>query len=380
MEGGDTWKFNTPTAAHAMFGLNGTSDGSGDLGTIVGVAGTFTEGMSMPYNGDNSYIDRLVATSGTLILNNQSPLYGTAVANDGGVYKTIGASHEFGGLSTGRTALMESYLDFFDMMPSTLVSNFTASATEGCAGMEVTFTDASVGAVSWSWTFPGGTPVTSVEQNPVVVYNTKGDYDVTLEISDGTDTQVMTKTNYIHVDDVPAQAGLIDGDLYVGNGDVETYQIESLDNCTAYDWVLTPAEAGVMTMNMNEVEISWSESYIGNATLKVCGGNECGMGEYSDGLDIMVMDPTGINDISAKEVTVYPNPTTGIFNLQLNATQETTYELTLMNALGVQVMTETLKVNGAAIHSIDLSDMAQGVYYLYLRNSSGTIIEKIIKE
>lgn len=380
MEGGDTWKFNTPTPVHSMFGLNATSDGSGDLSTVVGIAGTFTEGMSMPYTGDNNWIDRLVATSGTLILNNQSPLYGTAVANDGGVYKTIGVSHEFGGLSTGRISLMEAYLDFFGMMPATLVSNFTASATEGCAGMEVTFTDASVGATSWSWTFPGGTPQTSVEQNPVVVYNTKGDYDVTLEISDGTDTQVMTKTNYIHVDDVPAQAGPIDGDLYVGNGDVETYQIELLDNCTAYDWVLTPAEAGVMTMNMNEVEISWSESYVGNATLKVCGGNECGMGEYSDDLDIMVMDPTGINDISAKEVTVYPNPTTGIFNLQLNATQETTYELTLMNALGVQVMTETLKVNGAATHTIDLSDMAQGVYYLYLRNNSGTIIEKIIKE
>jgi PKD repeat protein len=275
---------------------------------------------------------------------------------------------------------MEEYLDFFGMMPAALVSNFTASATQGCAGMEVTFSDASVGAVSWLWTFPGGTPETSIEQNPVVIYNTKGDYDVTLEISDGTDTQVMTKTNYIHVDDVPAQAGEIDGDSYVGNGDVETYQIELLDNCTAYDWVLTPAEAGVLSMNMNEVEIAWSVTYVGNATLKVCGGNECGMGEYSDDLDVMVMDPTGINDISAKTVNVYPNPTTGIFNLQLNATQETAYELTLMNALGVQVMTETLKVNGTALHSIDLSSMAQGVYYLYLRSNEETIIEKVIKE
>lgn len=380
MEGGDTWKFNTPTPVHSMFGLNATSDGSGDLSTIVGIAGTFTEGISIDYIGDNNWIDRLVATTGTLILNNQSPLYGTAVANDGGVYKTIGASHEFGGLSINRVPLMEEYLDFFGMMPAALVSNFTASATQGCAGMEVTFSDASVGAVSWLWTFPGGTPETSIEQNPVVIYNTKGDYDVTLEISDGTDTQVMTKTNYIHVDDVPAQAGEIDGDIYVGNGDVETYQIELLDNCTAYDWVLTPAEAGVLSMNMNEVEIAWSVTYVGNATLKVCGGNECGMGEYSDDLDVMVMDPTGINDISAKTVNVYPNPTTGIFNLQLNATQETAYELTLMNALGVQVMTETLKVNGTALHSIDLSSMAQGVYYLYLRSNEETIIEKVIKE
>ncbi len=380
MEGGDTWYFNTPTPVHSMFGLNGTADGSGDLGTIVGVVGTFTEGMSMSYTGDNNWIDRMVATTGTLILNNQSPSYGTAVANDGGVYKTIGASHEFGGIANGRIELMEAYLDFFGMMPATLVSNFTASVTAGCAGMEVTFTDASLGAVSWLWTFPGGTPEISTEQNPVVVYNTKGVYDVTLEISDGTDSQQMTKYNYIHVDDVPAKAGAIDGDVAVGNGETEMYQTQMLDNCTLYEWVLIPAEAGVMSMNMNEVEIVWSETYVGSAILKVCGGNDCGMGEYSDGLEIMVMDPTGINDISTKGVSVYPNPTTGIFNLQLNATQETAYELTLMNALGVQVMAETLKINGAAIHSIDLSNMAQGVYYLYLRSDEGTIIEKIIKE
>lgn len=380
MEGGDCWYYDPATAVHAMFGLTGSADGSGDLGTIVGVAGTFTEGMSMAYTGDNNWIDRLTPTTGVAILNNQSPQYTTAVAKDGGVYKTIGASHEFGGISTGRTALMETYLDFFGMMPATLVANFTASATQGCAGMEVTFADASVGAVSWLWSFPGGTPATSTEQNPVVVYNTKGDYSVTLEISDGSDSQVMTKNNYIHVNDVPAQPGIIDGDENVGNGDVETYQVESLDNCTSYDWVLTPAEAGVMTMNLNHVEIAWSVTYVGVATLKVCGGNECGMGGYSDDFEVIVMDPTGISSISAKEVSVYPNPTTGIFNLHLNATQESNYELSLTNALGVQVMTETLQLNGTATHSIDLSNMAQGVYYLYIRNNSGTIIEKIIKE
>ncbi len=116
MEGGDTWYYNSPTAVHPMFGiLGGQGDGSGDLSTVVGMAGTFTEGMSFPYNGDNNWIDRIAPTGGgaTLILQNNSPVYGTAVANDGGVYKTIGASHEFGGLNGDRKALLEEYLDFF---------------------------------------------------------------------------------------------------------------------------------------------------------------------------------------------------------------------------------------------------------------------------
>jgi hypothetical protein len=125
MEGGDTWYYNSPTAVHAMFGILGQGDGSGDLSTIVGMAGTFTEGMSFPYNGDNNYIDRIAPTGGaTLILQNNSPVYGTAVAYDAGTYKTIGASHEFGGLTDGastKAELMEKYLDFFMLLPPSLL-------------------------------------------------------------------------------------------------------------------------------------------------------------------------------------------------------------------------------------------------------------------
>jgi len=125
MEGGDTWYYNSPTAVHAMFGILGQFDGSGDLSTIVGMAGTFTEGMSFPYNGDNNYIDRIAPTGGaTLILQNNSPVYGTAVAYDAGTYKTIGASHEFGGLTDGastKAELMEKYLDFFMLLPPSLL-------------------------------------------------------------------------------------------------------------------------------------------------------------------------------------------------------------------------------------------------------------------
>ena len=114
MEGGDTWYYDTQTAVHSMFGITATADGSGDLGTVAGVAETFTAGMSFPYNGDNAWVDRIAASGGaTLILQNTNPSYGTAVAKNAGTYRTIGASHEFGGLNGDRKALMEKYLDFF---------------------------------------------------------------------------------------------------------------------------------------------------------------------------------------------------------------------------------------------------------------------------
>ncbi len=119
MEGGDTWYYNPKTPVHTMFKINGgVSDGSGDLSTINGQTGTFTEGMSFTYNGDNNWIDRIEPIAPAVkIFQNQSPSYGTAVAYDAGTYKTIGASHEFGGLTDGastKVALMEEYMNFLD--------------------------------------------------------------------------------------------------------------------------------------------------------------------------------------------------------------------------------------------------------------------------
>jgi len=379
MEGGDTWYYDTQTAVHEMFGLTGSSDGSGDLGTILGVAGTFTEGLTFNYTGENNWIDHLDATDGVLILKNQSPDYGTAVANDAGTYTTIGASHEFGGLAeANRNSLMEAYLDFFGMMPSTLVAGFSANATEGCVGMQVEFTDASFGATSWNWSFPGGYPETSTEQNPTVNYSTEGYFDVTLEISDGTNLTSMTKSSYITVMDVPGQAGPINGEYEVAMGETEDYNIDAMDDCTLYNWVITPEDAGTMQINMNTVTVTWSATWMGNAMVKVCGGNDCGMGEFSEDFEVVVMDPTGIYELNENTIGIYPNPNTGQFSLELTSIEATNYQVKLVNSLGVEVLSKSVIVNGNYTESIDVSSVAEGVYYLFMKNENATVVEKII--
>ncbi|MFU8845122.1 MAG: hypothetical protein ACNA7V_15070, partial [Bacteroidales bacterium] len=119
MEGGDTWYYDPSTSVHGMFNINPVADGSADMGTILGQAGTFTQGMSFVYSGENNWMDRIAAISPAfLILQNQSPSYGTGVAYSAGTYKTIGTSHEFGGLNDGifpstKMELMNQYLTFF---------------------------------------------------------------------------------------------------------------------------------------------------------------------------------------------------------------------------------------------------------------------------
>ncbi len=124
MEGGDTWCWDPDTSVHPYFGTvtgqygYSCADGSGDLSTIEGISGTFTEGMSWAYGGENNYIDHLEANQSDSfnIWDNSSPSYYTGVARDNTTagYKTIAASHEFGGApSEDRADIIQKYLDFF---------------------------------------------------------------------------------------------------------------------------------------------------------------------------------------------------------------------------------------------------------------------------
>ncbi|MBN1340901.1 MAG: T9SS type A sorting domain-containing protein [Bacteroidales bacterium] len=222
MEGGDTWYYDTQTAVHPMFKINPTGDGTSDLGTVAGQAGTFTEGMTFSYSGENNYIDHIEPVSPAFkIFQNQSPAYGTGVAYDAGTYKTIGASHEFGGLNDGaspstKDELMAEYLEFFGIGGQELLAYFMADETQICEEDMVLFTDYSQGNVnSWSWEFPGGDPSASAEQNPTVIYNLAGEYDVILTVSDGTNTNTYTRTEYIKVDECTSVQENLIADLTV---------------------------------------------------------------------------------------------------------------------------------------------------------------------
>jgi len=128
LEGGDVWFFdpyyNNGYDFGTLFGIEGLSDGFGDMGPVVGVSGTFTEGMNFTYEGENMYMDRITATgTGFVILQDGDDNYDCGVANDAGTYRTVGTSFELGGLVDGsgvstKAALLDSIMHFFDILPT----------------------------------------------------------------------------------------------------------------------------------------------------------------------------------------------------------------------------------------------------------------------
>jgi len=96
-------------------------------------------------------------------------------------------------------------------------TNFYANTTNLVVGGNTSFFDQTTGGpTSWQWSFSGGTPSSSTNQNPQnIVYNTPGIYDVTLTSGNSYNNDVETKTGYIYVSN--SQTNLIDIDCSVSN-------------------------------------------------------------------------------------------------------------------------------------------------------------------
>ncbi|MDG2138574.1 MAG: PKD domain-containing protein [Flavobacteriales bacterium] len=73
-----------------------------------------------------------------------------------------------------------------------------------CMNDTVSFVDHSAvraGNATWNWIFPGGTPNTSNLEDPVIVYNQPGSYDVTLTVTDQFGSSTQTLSNFITYND-----------------------------------------------------------------------------------------------------------------------------------------------------------------------------------
>ncbi|MEO9869258.1 T9SS type A sorting domain-containing protein [Ekhidna sp.] len=79
------------------------------------------------------------------------------------------------------------------LLTDNVLAAFDVEDAEICEGELINFSDNSINAVSYSWTFEGGDPATSTEANPSVVYTTSGSYDVSLTVQDENDI-ANTKT------------------------------------------------------------------------------------------------------------------------------------------------------------------------------------------
>ncbi len=123
------------------------------------------------------------------------------------------------------------------------VANFSAdNQGQQCPGVTVQFTDFSIfSPTSWSWSFPGGTPNVSTDQNPLVTYPNVGTYDVTLTVTNQYGSDTKMETGYIVVG--------VDGTEVFFNEDFEgglgNWTTDNPDNAVTWDlWTVGGTQGG----------------------------------------------------------------------------------------------------------------------------------------
>ncbi len=150
------------------------------------------------YNMDGS-IDNTFSDDGYVTTNVRPDADAAFVIKlqDDGKIVTAGMSS---GLTTtqGNNILAIRYLNDVEV----LNANFSASESNICIDQSVVFTDESMGdIISWEWNFDGGIPETSLEQNPTVLYETAGLFNVELTVFNGVNYNTLLMEDYILVDD-----------------------------------------------------------------------------------------------------------------------------------------------------------------------------------
>lgn len=83
-----------------------------------------------------------------------------------------------------------------------LVAGFSADNTMITPGSSVQFTQESFGnPETYTWTFEGGDPATSTDENPIVTYNEIGSFDVSLVVTREGESEELIRENYISVNE-----------------------------------------------------------------------------------------------------------------------------------------------------------------------------------
>jgi PKD repeat protein len=160
--------------------------------------------------------------------------------------------------------------------PMPPVADFEADATEGCVPFVVHFDDQSLNTpTSWSWTFEGGSPPTSVFQNPTVTYNNPGTFNVSLTVTNAQGSNSMTLLNYITVEDIP----LADFDYQIDEFEVDFENLSS--GATNYNWNF--GDGGTSTLE-NPLHV-YAEDGVYTVTLSAI--NDCGADVFTQVIEII---------------------------------------------------------------------------------------------
>lgn len=269
------------------------------------------------------------------------------------------------------------------------VANFTGTPTTLTAGNNVTFTETCTNnptTFAWSitpnsgFTYVSSTSASSAD--PVIQFNTPGQYTITLTASNTAGSDAETKTNYITVNAMPAPVTNFTANLTsIAPGTNVNFTQTCTNNPTTFAWTVSPNsgfsyQSGTSASSANPV-IQFTT--IGQYTITLTASNAGGSDAETKTNYITVFDNTSINDVDlSSSIKIYPNPAIDVVNI--NIEQQTVHPISikLIDMLG-KTITTIQKPAGTEQIQIPMDMLAKGVYQIEIGCGTFHYVRKVIK-
>ena len=255
--------------------------------------------------------------------------------------------------------------------PEAPTANFAANVTTGPAPLTVTFVDQSNNApTTWNWTFEGGTPATSTDQNPVVSYTIPGVYAVTLLATNDIGNDIEIKNSYITVTEQTVMAPVANFTASIIDGDAPL-AVTFIDNSTNIpdSWLWEFPGATPAFSNEKNPTVTYPNEGTFPVTLTVTNAGGTDSHTISSYINV-----NGVSSIEIVKETMtlnaYPNPVTDLLKIDINIPDPTEPQLYMYNILGQVIHQEALPEQEKINHQLAVNDLPTGVYWLQIENGN----------
>jgi PKD repeat protein len=264
-------------------------------------------------------------------------------------------------------------------------ADFTETSTAINITQSIIFSDASISnpiVTSWLWTFNGGTPNISNQQNPTVTYNTPGVYDVKLIAYNSVGSDTITKFGWITVTDPSSvQAPVAEftaSATAINEGQTVSFVDQSTNTPTSWSWIFTNGTPFSSTdQNPTNIQYGTAGTFNVSLTATNAGGSDI---ETKTGY-ITVDGSVGIDDLSElNSLMIFPNPADDDLYIQIGINGEEEVLVELLSMEGKLLRTKKVKGNGNVAITFNVEDLAPSIYLLRITTVSGSTTKNVFKK
>ncbi|MBL7915564.1 MAG: T9SS type A sorting domain-containing protein [Bacteroidia bacterium] len=250
-----------------------------------------------------------------------------------------------------------------------LPGNITGSAAGVCGQTIIYSIPSSSNVASYNWTAPAGATIVSGQGTNSVSISytnnfTSGQICVAAQNGCGT-----SPVRCINVKGVPADLGVISGSTSICSFESGVqYQVANTFGATSYLWTVPAGATIIAGQGTNTIFVDYG---VGAGQITVKASNSCGL-SGTRSLNVIVICKLSGNEIPGTVVNAYPNPASTDVTVDIETISEGAYALELTDLSGRVVLTEQLNaVSGMNKTSLDVSNIAKGMYMLSIRNNEG---------